>query len=106
SPQKYLEAHYGIISGRMRLPGYPLKACTPNHWEKGHIRIDAVSLLDGGCIVKQGVSIENSVLGEECRVEEGALIKDSVVWSGTRICASARIERAIVGRQCHIGAGA
>jgi hypothetical protein len=36
-------------------------------------------------IIKAGVAIENSVLGEDCRVEEGALIKDSVIWSRTRI---------------------
>jgi len=33
-------------------------------------------------------------------------IKDSVIWSQTRIRAHARIERAIIGRQCHIGEGA
>ena len=106
SPQKYLEASYGIISGRMKLPGYPLKSCPPNHWDKKEVSIDAFSILDGGCVIKPGVNIENSVLGEDCRIEEGALIKDSVIWSGTRIRTSARIERAIIGRQCHIGEGA
>jgi NDP-sugar pyrophosphorylase family protein len=106
SPHKYLEAHYGIISGRMKLPCYPQKACPPNHWEKEQVKIDPVSILDGGCVIKPGVVIENSVLGEDCRVEEGALIKDSVVWSGTRVCSNARVERAIIGRQCHIGEGA
>ena len=106
SPQKYLEAHYGIISGRVKLPSYPQKFCPTNNWEKGHVQIDAYSILDGGCVVKPGVVIENSVLGEDCRVEEGAMIKDSVIWSQTRIRSNARIERAILGRQCHIGEGA
>jgi NDP-sugar pyrophosphorylase family protein len=106
SPQKYLEAHYGIISGRMKLPVYPQKSCPPNDWNKKQVTIDTYSILDGGCVIKPGVAIENSVLGEDCRVEEGALIKDSVIWSGTRIRPHARLERAIVGRQCHIGEGA
>jgi NDP-sugar pyrophosphorylase family protein len=106
SPQKYLEATYGVISGRMKLPGYPQKACPPNDWEKKQVSIDACSILDGGCVIKPGVVIENSVIGEECRIEEGALIKDSVIWSGTRVRPGARIERAIVGRQCHLGEGA
>jgi NDP-sugar pyrophosphorylase family protein len=106
SPQKYLEATFGIISGRTSLPGYPQRACTPNNWEKDEVAIDAFSILDGKCIIKKGVTIENSVLGEGCRIEEGALIKDSVIWSGTRILPHARLERAIVGRQCHIGEGA
>lgn len=106
SPQKYLEATFGVISGRTKLPVYPQKACTPNHWEKQQVSIDSFSILDGKCVIKQGVAIENSVLGEGCRVEAGALIKDSVIWSGSRILPNARIERAIVGRQCHIGEGA
>jgi mannose-1-phosphate guanylyltransferase len=106
SPQKYLDATYGIISGRVKLPSYPHKACPPNHWEKRHISIDQYSILDGGCIIKPGVIIENSVLGEECRIEEGAMIKDSVIWSGTRVLPNVRIERSILGRQCHIGEGA
>jgi NDP-sugar pyrophosphorylase family protein len=106
NPQKYLEASFGIISGRMKMPGYPQKACPPNNWEKNEVSIDAFSILDGKCVVKSGVAIENSVLGEGCRIEEGALIKDSVIWSGTRVLSNARIERAIVGRQCHIGEGA
>jgi NDP-sugar pyrophosphorylase family protein len=106
SPQKYLDATYGIISGRVKLPGYPHKACPPNHWEKRHVSIDQYSILDGGCMIKSGVIIENSVVGEECRIEEGALIKDSVIWSGTRVLPHVRIERSILGRQCHIGEGA
>jgi len=106
SPHKYLEATFGIISGRMKLPAYPQKACPPNHWEKRNVTIDSYSILDGGCMIKPNVVIENSVLGEDCRIEEGTLIKDSVIWSGTRILPHARIERAILGRQCHIGEGA
>ena len=106
SPQKYLEASFGIISGRTKLPGYPQKACPPNNWDKNEVSIDSFSILDGKCVIKSGVVIENSVLGEGCRIEEGAMIKDSVIWSGTRVLSNARIERTIVGRQCHIGEGA
>ncbi len=106
SPQKYLEATFGIISGRTKLPAYPQKYCPPNSWQKPKVSIDSFSILDGKCVIKSGVAIENSVLGEGCRIEEGALIKDSVLWRGTRVLPNARIERAIVGRQCHIGEGA
>jgi NDP-sugar pyrophosphorylase family protein len=105
-PPKYLEAHFGIISGRMKLPSYPLKSCPPNDWQRKQVQMDSVSILDGGCVIKPGVIIENSVLGEDCRIEEGALIKDSVLWSGTRVRAQARIEKAILGRQCYVGEGA
>jgi NDP-sugar pyrophosphorylase family protein len=106
SPGKYLEASFGVISGRMRLPRYPNNSCFLNDWEKSRISIDAFSLLDGKCVVKPGVTIENSVLGEGCHIGDGARVKDSVIWSGTRILPGARIERSIVGRQCYIGEGA
>jgi NDP-sugar pyrophosphorylase family protein len=106
SPQKYLDATFGVISGRMKLPSYPLKVCPNNKWVKRQVTIDSYSILDGGCVIKPGVVIENSVLGEDCRIEEGALIKDSVIWAGTRVRPGARIERAILGRQCHVGEGA
>ena len=106
SPTKYLDASFGIISGKVQLPGYPHYSCPINDWEKSRIAIDTFSILDGKCVIKQGVTIENSVLGEGCRIEEGTRIKDSVIWSGTRILPGARIERSIVGRQCYIGEGA
>ena len=105
-PHKYLEAHYGIISGRIKLPAYPQKSCPPNDWHRKQVQIDNLSILDGGCVIKPGVAIENSVLGEGCRIEEGTVIKDSVLWSGTRVRGHARIERAILGRQCQVGEGA
>jgi NDP-sugar pyrophosphorylase family protein len=106
SPAKYLEASFGVISGRVRLPRYPHNSCRLNDWEKSKITIDAFSMMDGKCVVKPDVTIENSVLGEGCRIEEGARLKDSVIWSGTRILPGARVERSIVGRQCYIGEGA
>jgi len=106
SPQKYLEATFGVISGRTSLPSYPEKYCPPNNWKKQEVMIDSFSVLDGKCVIKPGVIIQNSVLGEGCRIEEGAFIKDSVLWSGTRVLPHARIEKAIIGRQCHIGEGA
>jgi len=106
SPEKYLDAHYGIISGRMPRPGYPKKKGTPVNWEKRQVHVDSCSILDEGCMLKPGVVIENSVLGADCRVEEDTLIKDSVIWSRSRIRSHARIERSIIGRQCHIGEGA
>ena len=106
SPRKYLEASFGVISGRVRLPRYPNKYCGLNEWEKSRITIDSHTMLDGKCVIKPGVTIENSVLGEGCRIEEGARIKDSVIWNGTRVLPGARIERSIIGRQCFIGEGA
>ena len=105
-PKRYLDAGFSVISGRMPMPQYPHKSCRLNDWEKSQIAIDDSSILDGRCVIKPGVTLENSILGESCRVEERTRIKDSVIWSGTRILPGARIESSIVGRQCYIGEGA
>ena len=49
-PQKYLEASYGVISGRTQLPRYPQKSCPPNKWHKPEIQIDSFSILDGASL--------------------------------------------------------
>jgi len=59
SPQKYLEATYGIIAGRTKMPVYPQKACAPNNWAKQNVSIDSFSILDDKCVIKPGVAIEN-----------------------------------------------
>jgi hypothetical protein len=75
-PGSSLRHHFGPCE---KLPTYLQKYCPPNHWDKKNVQIDSFSILDGGCMIKSGVVIENSALGEDCRIEEGVLIKDSVI---------------------------
>jgi glucose-1-phosphate adenylyltransferase len=62
------------------------------------------NLLSNGCVV-EGV-VESSVLSPGVRVEAGATVRDSVIMNDTVIAANARVERAIIDKGVHVGAGA
>ena len=69
----------------------------PDAWVGGN-------LLSNGCIVEG--TVERSVLSPGVRVAPGAIVRDSVIMNDTFIAAGARVERAIVDKEVHIGEGA
>jgi glucose-1-phosphate adenylyltransferase len=68
----------------------------PNAWVGGN-------LLSNGCII-EGV-VERSVLSPGVRVAAGAVVRDSVIMNDTVIMPNAKIERAIIDKEVHIGEG-
>ena len=62
------------------------------------------SLISHGCIVNG--TVVNSVLSPGVRVYEGALVRDSVVLLDSEIGPGAVVDRAIVDKFVHVGAGA
>jgi glucose-1-phosphate adenylyltransferase len=64
----------------------------------------AGNLLSNGCQVDG--SVERSVLSPGVYVAEGAIVRDSVILSDTRIEAGAVVDRCIIDKYVHIGAGA
>ncbi|MCB0209064.1 MAG: glucose-1-phosphate adenylyltransferase [Anaerolineae bacterium] len=62
------------------------------------------NLISNGCIV-EGV-VERSVLSPGVRVAPGAIVRDSVIMNDTVIEAHARVERAIIDKDVHIGESA
>ncbi len=62
------------------------------------------NLLSNGCIV-YGI-VERSVLSPGVRVAPGAIIRDSVIMNDTVIASQAKIERAIIDKEVHMGEGA
>ncbi len=90
-------------------------------------RIDGASisnsLIADGCVIEPGAKIENSVIGLRCRIERNVTVRDSIIMgsdfyeppgeveiSGKNmlpmgIGAGSTVERAIVDKNCRIGAG-
>ncbi len=62
------------------------------------------NLLSNGCIV-EGL-VERSVLSPGVRVAQGAVVRDSVIMNDTVIGPQARVERAIIDKEVHVGEGA
>ena len=102
TPQKYLEVHQDILSQKFMSPRVPARVFERNLLP-GTAAVDEKSIIDSGVTIRDGVRIENSVIGKNCKIDEGAQIVDSVIWSGNTIDAGARVWQSIVGKGCYIG---
>jgi NDP-sugar pyrophosphorylase family protein len=101
TPQRYLEAHHDLLSGRVK--NFKLDTKRGDAEISHTAEIDDKSLIADGCVIKPGARITNSVLGAGVYVEEKAVIENSVIWQHTRVNTFAHISNAVVGRGCHIG---
>ena len=102
TPQKYLEVHQDILSQKFVSPRVSARGFERNLLP-GTAAVDENSIIDSGVTIRDGVRIENSVIGKNCKIDEGAQIVDSVIWSGNTIDAGARVSQSIVGKGCYIG---
>jgi len=102
TPQKYLEVHQDILSQKFVSPRVPARGFERTLLP-GTAAVDENSIIDSGVTIRDGVRIENSVIGKNCKIDEGAQIVDSVIWSGNTIDAGARVSQSIVGKGCYIG---
>ena len=72
-----------------------------------HIGSDARvtrSLLSHGCIIEGAV--ERSILSPGVRIRAGAVVRESIVMFDTEVGPGAVLDRAIIDKECVIGAGA
>jgi NDP-sugar pyrophosphorylase family protein len=102
TPKKYLEVHHDILAGRFTSKRVPA-AVKDRSAFPADSSIDERSIIDADVTVRNGVRIENSVIGRNCRIEEGAQIIDSVVWPGNTLDADSCVEGAILGKGCYVG---
>jgi mannose-1-phosphate guanylyltransferase len=105
TPQKYLEVHYDILSQKFVSPRVAKSALNRAALPAGTF-VDEKTLVDQDVTIREGVRIENSVIGKNCKIDAGVHIVDSVIWSGNTIDADARIAGALVGKGCYIGRSA
>ena len=108
-PHKYLAAHRDVLTSDLGVFGDPdwpiLGHRPPRHAARiGEGARIADCLISPGAVV-QG-TVMRSVLGPGVVVEPGALVRDSVVFEDSRIEEGARLDWAIVDRDCVIGANA
>jgi glucose-1-phosphate adenylyltransferase len=62
------------------------------------------SMVSHGCVIDG--TVEHSILSPGVRVGPGAVVRDSIVMFDTTIAEGAQLDRAIVDKDCSIGAGA
>jgi NDP-sugar pyrophosphorylase family protein len=105
TPQKYLEVHHDILSGKFASPRVVKSALDRNTLPAG-AAIDEKSIVGPDVTIRDGVRIENSVIGNNCKIDGGVHIVDSVIWAGNTIDAEARISASLIGKGCYIGRSA
>jgi len=105
TPQKYLEVHHDILSGKFASPRVAKSALHRDSLPAG-AAVDEKSIIGSDVTIRDGVRIENSVIGNNCKIDEGVHIVDSVIWSGNTIDAEARISASLIGKGCYIGRSA
>jgi mannose-1-phosphate guanylyltransferase len=105
TPQKYIEVHHDILSRKFKSPRVAASALDRASLPAGAM-VDDKSIIDSDVTIREGVRIENCVIGKNCKINEGAHLVDSVIWSGNTIDADARISKSVVGKGCYIGRSA
>jgi NDP-sugar pyrophosphorylase family protein len=119
SPERYLEAMYDILSGRLECLKDFEGRISPSErvWiqgqspeslarrrgivemiKEGKIEVEEPVLIGRHCQIEEGVRISNSCIDNYTRVGKGAVIEDSAVMDRVRIGEDANINRSIIGR--------
>ena len=111
TPERYLQAHWDLLSGRR--PGPPAPGAVDlggGVWELGHADLAAPvaghSLVGDGAVVESDARVIDSVIGHGARVGSGARVEGSVVLPGASIGGGAVVEGSIVGAGVSVGADA
>ena len=100
TPQRYLQAHYDLISGKIK----NLQLTKNRNFKASdEAEIDDYSWIADGCIIKPKARIINSVLGKGVIIEENTIVQNSVIWSGTKVNSCSSVLNSIIGNNCQIG---
>ena len=99
NPQSYLQVHADFLEGKLGDFSHE----NADAYLKDGVTIDKTSVLGKDCVIKSGVKIVNSVIGQGVHLEEKAVVENSVIWPHTRVGNATTITGAFVGRGCQIG---
>jgi NDP-sugar pyrophosphorylase family protein len=101
NPRSYLDAHADLLAGK--LEGHAADKAGKESYLKNGVSIDEASLIGSDCIIKSGVKIINSVIGNGVHLDEKVVVENSVIWPHARIGVSSNVTGAFLGRGCQIG---
>jgi NDP-sugar pyrophosphorylase family protein len=112
TPDKYMQVHRDIMDGRYQAA--PFAGQDRRHvWTAENTRLEEGAVVEGPVFLDEGVVVKSgarvgayTVLGHHCHVEEDAVVRESIVWPNGRIGREASVDRAILGRNCHVGRAA
>jgi mannose-1-phosphate guanylyltransferase len=107
TPDRYLEANWDILEGRVETvlgeldePTMVGEGCEVS--DGAELRSPCV--IGRGSRIGDGAVIERSVLLDGCVVEDEAAVSNSILSAGVRVGAGARVEDAVIGQDELVGA--
>lgn len=110
--EKYMQAHYDLISEKMQFP-LPGRRCHTNVWAGKnlkwgkHIDINGRLVCGNNAKISDFVQIQGNVcLGDNVALGKGSSLTDSVVLDNTKISEGVRLEKVLVGKDCVVEANA
>ena len=101
TPQRYLEASWDILEGRVETrvqPTAPGMLVRAGAEVADGAAIGPRVVLGEDCRVELGATVRDSVLLEGCIVGENASVSGSILSSGVEVAAGASLEGAVLGR--------
>jgi mannose-1-phosphate guanylyltransferase len=101
TPERYLQASWDILEGRVRTrvrPTAPGLLVAPGSRVAADATVGPRAVVSAGCEVGSGAEVRESVLLDDCRVGEGARVSGSILAPGVRVQAGATLADAVVGR--------
>ncbi len=113
TPEKYLEAHADVLTGRMGMPPTPdAREQAPGVWVQGEVdladeaSLEAPLLIGDGVAVAAGARVAGSALGPGAFIGPDAVVDRSVLLAGARLAHRALVRSSIVGIGASIEDGA
>ena len=101
TPERYLQASWDILEGRVRTrvrPTAPGLFVAAGAEVAGEAVVGPRAVLSPGCTVAAGAEVRGSVLLDGCRVGAGARVVGSVLAPGASVAPGASLLDAVVGR--------
>ncbi len=109
--EEYFQAHQDILSGKVKIEwmgnrlgqsGAVVFVGKNTRIEKD-VNFKGTVILGEGCLVRTGVSIQDSTIGDNTEVGKGTSIYRSIVWRGTNIGSGSVLNEATVANNVRIG---
>ncbi len=101
TPERYLQASWDILEGRVRtrvLPTAPGLLVAAGTEVDAGARVGPRAVLAPGCRVAAGAQLTESVLLDGCRVGAGARVSGSILAPGVNVAPGATLAGTVVGR--------
>jgi NDP-sugar pyrophosphorylase family protein len=106
TPQKYLQAHFDLLEGRVARRSYEAPLVAPDAEVHPAARLGRRVVVGAGSHLASGATVEDSVLHAGSVVERDATVRCSVLGPGAHVSAGARIRGTVMAEGARVGEGA